>query len=58
MLMKLTPVSQFHQHFTYEFFVQTLFRQLFSSNMYVEKAAETTIVRKILVKLTPEGAIG
>jgi len=26
---------QFHQHFTYEFFVLTSFRQLFSSYMYV-----------------------
>ncbi len=39
--------SQFHQHFTYELFVQTLFWQLFSSYMYVEKAARTTLVQKI-----------
>ncbi len=38
--------SQFHQHFTYEFFVRTLFRQLFSSYMYVEKAAATLFVQK------------
>jgi len=38
--------SQFHQHFTYEFFVRTLFRQLFSSYMYVEKAAATSFVQK------------
>jgi hypothetical protein len=29
------------------FFVQTLFRQLFSSYTYVEKAAEMTFVQKI-----------
>jgi len=39
--------SQFHQRFTYKFFVRTLFRQLFSSYMYVEKAAKTTFVQKI-----------
>jgi len=27
---------QFHQHFTYEFFLQMLFRQLFFSYMYVK----------------------
>jgi hypothetical protein len=30
-----------------EFFVQTLFRQLFSSYMYVVKAAKTMFVRKM-----------
>jgi len=39
--------SQFHQHFTYKFFVRMLFWQLFFSYMYVEKAAETMLVRKI-----------
>jgi len=29
------------------FFIQTLFRQLFSSYMYLEKAAEMTFVQKI-----------
>jgi len=38
--------SQFLQHFTCNFFVQTLSWQLFSSYMYVEK-----FVRKMLVKL-------
>ncbi len=41
--------SQFHQHFTHKFFVQMLFQQLFSSYMYVVKAAKTTFVRKICV---------
>jgi len=31
----------------YKYFARTLFRQLFSSYMYVEKAAETTFIRKI-----------
>jgi len=39
--------SQFHQHFLYKFFVQTLFWQLFSSYMYIEKAVETTFIRNI-----------
>jgi hypothetical protein len=39
--------SQFHQHFTYKFFVRMLYRQLFSSYMYVVNAAETTLVQKI-----------
>jgi len=38
---------QFHQCKTCKFFIQTLFRQLFSSYMYVVKAAETTFVQKI-----------
>jgi len=38
--------SQFHQHFTDEFFVRTLFWQLFSSYMYVVKAAKTTFGQK------------
>jgi len=33
---------QNHQCYTRMFFVRTLFRQLFSSYMYVEKFAETT----------------
>ncbi len=41
------PYSQFHQHFTRKLFVQTLLRQLFSSYMYIEKAAKTTFVQKI-----------
>ncbi len=41
---KNVSCSQFHQHFMYNFFVQMLFWQLFSSYMYVEKAAETTFV--------------
>ncbi len=41
------PFSQYHQHFTYEFFVPMLFWQLFSSYMYIEKAAEMTFIRKI-----------
>jgi hypothetical protein len=43
---------QFHQHFTRQIFVQTSFWQLFSSYMYIDKAAETTFVRKMLMKLT------
>jgi len=39
--------GQFHQHFMYKFFVQTSFWQLFSSYMYVEKAAEMMFVQKI-----------
>jgi len=38
------------------FFVRTLFLQLFSSYMYIEKAAETfyeKFERKMLMKLTP-----
>jgi len=42
---------QFHQHFMRKFFVQTSFRQLFSSTMLVEKAAEKTFVQKILHKM-------
>ncbi len=38
---------QFHQRFMHKFFVRKSFRQLFSSYMYVEKAAETMLVRKI-----------
>ncbi len=45
--LKWTNCSQFHQHFTYKFFVWTLFQQIFSSYMYIEKAAETMFVRKI-----------
>ena len=42
--------SQFHEHFMYKFSERTLFRQLFSSYMYVEKvekAAETMLVQKM-----------
>jgi hypothetical protein len=40
--------SQFHQHFTYAFFVRTLFGQLFLKlHHYVEKAAKMTFVPKI-----------
>ncbi len=39
--------SQFHQHFTYNFFVRTLFQQLFSCYMYLEKAGKMTFVWKI-----------
>jgi len=49
--------SQFHQHFTYEFFIGTSFWQLFSSYMYIEKTAKITFVQKsaqkTLMKLTP-----
>ena len=40
--------SQFHQHFMYNFFVQMLLRQLFSSYMYVEEAAKMMFIQKIL----------
>jgi len=48
---------QFHQHFTYKFFVLMSFRQLFLRNYVTrEKAAQTTfyekLVRKMLMKLT------
>jgi len=43
---KMLSWAQFHQHSLYEFFVQTSFRQLFSSYMYVEKAVKTTFVQK------------
>ncbi len=42
---QLGDLVSFHQHFTREFFARTSFRQLFCS--YIEKAAETTFVRKI-----------
>ncbi len=49
---------QFHQREAHEFFVQTLFWQLFSSYMYVVKAAKTMLyekfVRLTLMKLTPQ----
>jgi len=38
---------QFHQHYTRTFFVRTLFWQLFSSYIYVVKAAEMMFIRKI-----------
>jgi hypothetical protein len=43
-LLKETSSSQIHQHLTYEFFVQMLFRQLFSSYMYIEKATKMMVV--------------
>jgi hypothetical protein len=46
-LMKLITGETIHQHFMYQFFLRTLFRYLLSSYMYVEKATETTFVRKI-----------
>jgi len=39
--------GQFHQHFTYKFFVRMFFWQLFSSYMYVEKAAQMMFIQKI-----------
>jgi len=47
--------SQFHQHFTYEFYVRTSFRQLFS--IYVLALGRNLykkFVHKTLMKLTPE----
>jgi len=44
---------QFHQRFMHKFFVRKSFRQLFSSYMYVEKAAKTMFIQKMLLKLTP-----
>ncbi len=41
------PVINFTNILHTNFFVQTLFWQLFCSYMYVEKAAETTFVQKI-----------
>jgi len=38
---------QFHQRYMREFFIRKLFWQLFSSYVYVVKAAETTFVQKI-----------
>jgi len=44
---------QFHQRFTYKFLVRTLFRQLFSSYMYVEKRRSyQKFVHFTLMKLT------
>jgi len=37
---------QFHQCFTRKFFIRTLFRLLFSSYMYIVKAARSTFVQK------------
>ena len=39
-------MSQFRQRYMSEFFVWTLFQQLFSSYMYVVKAAKMTSVQK------------
>jgi hypothetical protein len=46
---EITPPSyrQFHQRSMPAFFLHTLFWQLFSSYMYVEKASKTTVVQKI-----------
>jgi len=44
---EIDTCRQFHQYFKYKFFVQTLFWQLFSSYMYIEKAAKTTFVQKM-----------
>ncbi len=52
--MPLVLWAQFHQHFTYEFFVRTLFWQLFSSYMSIEKAAKTMCVQKSLEKNVDE----
>ncbi len=41
---EIDTCSQIHQHFTYKFFVGMLFWQLFSSYVYIEKAAEKTFV--------------
>jgi hypothetical protein len=46
--IKLTPVVNFINILRTDFFVPTLFWQLFSSYMYVEKAAETTLLGKFL----------
>ncbi len=43
----IATCRQFHQHFTCKFFVRTSFQQLFSSYMYLEKAAKTMFVQKI-----------
>ena len=40
---------QFHQRYSCNFFVRKSFWKLFSSYMYVEKAAEMTFVQKICV---------
>jgi len=40
----ITGVNFINVLHTYGFFVQTLFWQLFSSYMYIEKAAETTFI--------------
>ncbi len=58
MLEKSTPVVNFINILHTNFVVQTLFRQLFSNYMYVEKAGKTTfvdkVVRKMLMKLTAD----
>ncbi len=55
--LKSLTRGQFHQRYAREFFVQKSFQQLFSSYMYLEKAAEKTFVRKfvrkMLMKLAP-----
>jgi len=50
---------QFHQRFSRAFFIRTLFQQLFSSYMYVEKRhSYKKFVRKMLMKLTACGKYG
>ncbi len=46
-LHKLSTYRQFHQPYTRAFFVRTLFWQLFSSYIHIEKAAKTTFVHNI-----------
>ncbi len=46
-LVKLVEKQPPYLHVTSKFFEQTLFRHLFSSYMYVEKAAKTMFVPKI-----------
>jgi len=49
-----TTFRQFHQHFTYEFFLQTSFRQLFSSYVLaLGRNSYKKFARKTLMKLTP-----
>jgi hypothetical protein len=43
----LVTACQFHQHFLSAFFCTNVVLADFSSYMYVEKAAETTFVRKM-----------
>jgi len=44
---KIDTCCQFHQRYSCKFFLWTLFRQLFSSYMYIVKVAETTFEQKI-----------
>jgi len=45
--LKSLTRGQFHQRYAREFFVQKSFQQLFSSYMYLEKAAKTMFIWKI-----------